>query len=95
MFVVFLRFAQNRHLAGEHVDGHNAWIRRGVDDGVFLMVGSISAGRGGAILAHGVARGDLENRLQADPFVAAQIVAPEIVEIEPSLVDHRLAFVKP
>lgn len=95
MFVVFLRFAQNKHLAGEYMDGHNAWIRRGIDDAVFLVVGSVGGGQGGAILAHGVTRRDLEERLQADPFVGAQVVAPEIVEIEPNLVDHRLAFVKP
>lgn len=95
MFVVFLRFGENRQLAGEHMDGHNAWIRRGVDDAVFLMVGSVSGGQGGAILAHGVTRPDLEERLRADPFVAAQVVLPEIVEVEPGLVDHRLAFIKP
>ena len=94
MFVVFLRFGENRHLAGEHMDDHNAWIRRGVEEAVFLMVGSIGAGQGGAILAHGVTRPDLEERLQADPFVAAQVVRPEIVEIEPNLVDRRLAFIK-
>lgn len=95
MFVVFLRFGENRHLAGEHMDGHNAWIRRGVQDAVFLMVGSIGEGQGGAIVAHGVSRSDLDERLQADPFVAAQVVLPEIVEIEPNLVDQRLAFIKP
>ena len=47
------------------------------------------------ILAHGVTRRDLEERLRADPFVAAQVVLSEIVEIEPNLVDHRLAFIEP
>jgi len=36
----------------------------------------------------------VERRLEADPFVAKRIVAPEIIEIEPSTVDHRLAFVR-
>ena len=51
-------------------------------------------GQGGAIIAHGVARADIDKRLEADPFVAERIVAPEIIEIDPGLVDHRLAFVK-
>lgn len=94
MFVIFLRFAENRHLAGDHVQGHNDWIRQGVDDAVFLLAGSLSEGTGGAILAHGVTRADLEKRLDADPFVAQRIVAPEIIEIQPGAVDRRLAFVR-
>lgn len=94
MFVVFLRFAENRHLAGEHAQGHNDWIRQGVDDGALLLVGSLSGGQGGAIIAHGLARADLEQRLEADPFVAQRVVAPEIIEIQPAVTGHRLAFVR-
>lgn len=94
MFVIFLKLAENRHLAGAHLAGHNDWIRRGVDDAAFLLVGSLSGGQGGAIIAHGLARADLEKRLEADPFVAERIVTPEIIEIEPGAVDPRLAFVR-
>jgi uncharacterized protein YciI len=95
VFVIFLRFAENRQLAADHLAGHNDWIRRGVDDAVFLLVGSLSSGQGGAILAHGLTRADLEKRLEADPFVARRIVVPEIVEIEPGIVGQRLAFMRP
>jgi hypothetical protein len=94
MFVIFLRFAENRHLAAAHMDGHNHWIRQGIDDAVFLLVGSVSGGQGGAILAHGLTRAGLESRLEADPFVARRIVTAEVIEIEPSAADHRLAFVR-
>ena len=95
MFVILLRFAENKHLASEHAAGHNGWIRQGIADAVFLLTGSVSGGQGGAIIAHGLTHADLERRLEADPFVAKRIVAPEIIEIEPSAVDHRLAFVRP
>lgn len=95
MFVILLRFAENKHLASEHAAGHNDWIWQGIADSVFLLTGSVSEGQGGAIIAHGLARADLETRLEADPFVANRIVAPEIIEIEPGAVDHRLAFVRP
>jgi uncharacterized protein YciI len=94
MFVIFLRFAENKHLAGDHMEGHNDWIRRGVDDAVFLLVGSVSGGQGGAIVAHGATRAEIEKRLAADPFVTKRIVVPEVIEIEPNTVDHRLAFVR-
>jgi uncharacterized protein YciI len=94
MFVVLLRFTENKHLASEHMAGHNDWIRKGVDETVFLLTGSVSGGQGGAIIAHGLTRADLEKRLEADPFVAERIVTTEVIEIEPSAVNHRLAFVR-
>ena len=37
MFVVLLRFSDNKDQASEFMEGHNAWIKRGFDDGVFLL----------------------------------------------------------
>ena len=52
MFVVLLRFSHNKGAAGQHVQGHQEWIKRGLEDGVFLLAGSIQPGLGGAVLAH-------------------------------------------
>lgn len=94
MFVVTLRFSAHRMQAPRWMDGHNAWIRRGFEDGVFLLTGSLSAGGGGAVLAHGLTRDALEQRLREDPFVAEGVVDAEIVEIAPGRTDDRLAFLK-
>lgn len=92
MFIVFLKFSDNRGNAGEFMDGHNAWIKSGIDDNVFLLVGSLQPGLGGAIVAHNTSRADLENRVSADPFVAENIVTAELHEITPALTDARLNF---
>lgn len=44
MFVVLLRFSHNKDQANAFMDGHNQWIRRGFEDKVFLMVGSLQPG---------------------------------------------------
>lgn len=92
MFIVNLRFSENKSQASAFMEGHNQWIRQGFEDGVFLMVGSIQPGLGGSVIAHGVSRSDLEDRVLEDPFVAENIVSPEILEIEPKKVDERLNF---
>lgn len=61
--------------------GHQEWIRRGRDDGVFLLVGSIRSGQGGAILATGATPDELRARVAADLFVAHDVVTAEIIEI--------------
>ena len=92
MYVVLLKFAENKSLAGDFMQGHNAWIRQGLDDGVFLLVGSLQPSLGGAILAHGVSPADLQARIDADPFVVHGVVRTEILEIKPGKADPRLAF---
>ncbi|WP_150463084.1 YciI family protein [Nesterenkonia ebinurensis] len=92
MFLVLLRFGENKHTASDHLAGHNAWIDQGFADGVFLLVGSIQQASGGAVLAAGVSREELEHRVDNDPFVAEGVVTAEIVEIEPGRADDRLSF---
>ena len=92
MHIVLLKFADNRAKAGELMDGHNAWLARGFDDGVFLLAGSLAGGQGGAIVAHGAAREALERRVGEDPVVAGGVVRAEIVEIAPARADERLGF---
>lgn len=44
MFIVILKFSDNKRQAGEFMEGHNGWIKRGFDDGVFLLAGSLQPG---------------------------------------------------
>ncbi len=92
MFVVLLKFAADKARAGEFMDAHKAWIKRGFDDGVFLMAGSLQPQLGGAIMAHNTSLPDLKIRVNEDPFVAENIVSAEIHEITPAKADERLGF---
>lgn len=92
MFVVLLRFSENKARAGEFLEGHKEWLRRGFDDGVFLLAGSLQPNLGGAVVAHGTSLSDLESRVNADPFVTEKVVTAEILEIAASKADARLSF---
>ena len=92
MFIVLLKFSDNKGQAGQFMDGHNAWLRRGFDDGVFLLAGSLQPGLGGGIVAHDTSLSDLQSRVNADPFVAEKVVEAEILEITPAKADTRLNF---
>lgn len=92
MFVITLKFGPNKSRAPALMEAHNAWIKRGFENGVFLLTGSIQPNAGGAIFAHNTSRDDLEARVQADPFVSEGVVVPDILEIVPGRTDDRLAF---
>lgn len=95
MFIVLLRFAENKAAAAEHMPGHQEWIRKGLADQVFLLVGGIQPGLGGAVLAHDVTMPELRERVAADPFVVHRVVDAEILEIAPGMADERLSFLVP
>lgn len=92
MFIVLLKFSTNKSQVGQFMEGHNEWIKRGFDDEVFLMVGSLQPAMGGAIIANNTNLEALQNRVKEDPFVAEDIVTTEILEIRPNQTDERLKF---
>jgi uncharacterized protein YciI len=92
MFIILLKFSDNKSQAGQFMDGHNAWIKRGFDDGVFLLVGGLQPSMGGGIVAHNTTLDNLQSRVDEDPFVAENVVSAEIIEISPAKADERLQF---
>ncbi|NEK38637.1 YciI family protein [Rhizobium leguminosarum] len=92
MFVVTLKFSANKAKAPALMVGHDAWLKRGFDEGIFLLSGTIQPSAGGAVFAHNTSRADLETRVQQDPFVVEDVVTADILEIAPGRTDDRLAF---
>ncbi|MCY9784320.1 YciI family protein [Nocardiopsis sp. EMB25] len=94
MYIVLLRLSANGSAAADHMEAHREWIRQGMEDGVFLLAGSIEPGRGGALLATGTTEEDLQARVAKDPFVINDVVTAEVLEVSPGVTDPRLAFLK-
>jgi uncharacterized protein YciI len=91
MYIIFLRFGANRAQAAQWMAGHAQWIQQGIDDGVFLLAGSLDNAQGGALLAAGVERAALEERIGQDPFVAHGVVSAEIHAVAPSRMAPAMA----
>ena len=92
MFIVLLKFSDNKSQANAHMAGHNDWIKRRFADGVFLLIGSLEPGQGGSVIAHNTSHEELEKRLKLDPFVAENVVTAEIIQIAPKRAVERLNF---
>ena len=92
MFVVLLKFSENKNKAAELMDAHNLWIKSGFEEGIFLLAGSLQPNLGGSIIAHGISLHALQDRVNEDPFVSENVVSFEIFEIEPKKTDDRLNF---
>ena len=82
MFIILLKFSANKAAAKDFMAEHNQWIATGFDDGIFQCVGSLKPEGGGAILAIGESRNEVEMRVRADPFVINDVVTAEITEVD-------------
>lgn len=92
MFIVLLKFSDNSDQADNYMEGHKRWVRQGFEEGIFLLAGSLQPGLGGGIIAHNVSLSQLQRIVNEDPFVSANVVSAQILEITPSLADERLQF---
>ena len=92
MFVILLKFSENKAQAAEFMAGHNEWLKQGFDDGVFILAGSLQPGLGGSILACNENESEIKARVNRDPFVQENVVSVEILEIDPKKADERLSF---
>lgn len=88
MHLVLLDFADKQR-AGEHVEGHNAWIEKGFADDAFMLTGTIP-GRGGVVIVHNASADDVADRVGQDPFVEHGVVTATIHEVVPSRVHTHL-----
>lgn len=92
MFIVLLRFSTNKSEASRLMQDHNEWIKRGFNDGVFLLAGSLQPNLGGGIMAYNTSLRELQDRVNSDPFVAENVVSAEILEITPSRTSDQLSL---
>lgn len=95
MFIILLRLSENRANAAQHMDAHRAWLQQGFDEGAFLVAGTLQPSAGGAIIANGGAREEIERRINEDPFVVQDVARAEILEVSPAKADQRLSFLLP
>ena len=92
MFIILLKFSENKSKASDFMDGHNQWVYQGFEDGKFLLAGSLQPNLGGSVVAYNLTLSEIQERVAQDPFVIENIVSAEILEIEPKKVDDRLSF---
>lgn len=91
MYIVFLKFGPNHAQAGQWMSEHVQWIQQGLDDGIFLMAGSLERAQGGVVLARNMDQVEIERRVAQDPFVIQGVVSAEIHAIAPSRMARGMA----
>lgn len=91
MYIVFLRFAQNRGQAGQWMAEHNKWLADGIASGDFVITGSLESSQGGILIVRDMDQSSLLEKVGQDPFVSHGVVAPEVHKFKPSRLAEGLS----
>ena len=92
MLLVLLRFSDNKGRASQLIEGQKEWIKRGFDDGAFLLAGSLQPNWAVGLWRIIPLCQIFKNRVNEDPFVAENVVSAEILEITPSRTHDGQSF---
>ena len=83
-FILLLTYAMPVSRVDELLDEHRAWLDEHFADGTFLVSGPQAPRTGGAILASGTPRAQIEAIVSTDPLARAGAATYEIVEFAPT-----------
>ncbi|MEW2360258.1 YciI family protein [Spirillospora sp. NPDC029432] len=84
MHLLLVEYTGTEQAAEPYFRDHAAYLERHHRAGTFLVSGqTVPTDVGGAIIAHGVDRAEIERITSEDPFVQAGVAAYRIVTITP------------
>lgn len=82
MFIVLLRYVKPIEVIEGHVQEHRDYLARHYAAGHFVASGPQVPRVGGAILAHGLSRPELDAVLAEDPFHREQVAQYQVIEFD-------------
>lgn len=93
MFLLNISYKTHPSAVEPHVPTHGSWVKKHIQSGDFLLAGPKKSGLGGVILARAMERAQLNQLLEGDSFVQADVADYEIVEFASKIAAHGVAGV--
>jgi uncharacterized protein YciI len=92
MYFLHVNLTQKPGRLDAQRDAHVTWVKKYVDNGVFLLASAKTNGLGGVIIAYGVAREMIREIIAQDPYVIHDLVEYQIIDVEVKMTQPELAF---
>jgi len=84
LFIVSLNYLRPITEIEKYLNDHVAFLDKYYAEGIFIFSGRKVPRTGGAILAFGITKEELEGILEDDPFRKNNLAAYDILEIQPT-----------
>jgi uncharacterized protein YciI len=94
MYVLNASFSQSPDTVAPHVPAHGQWVKKYLDQGVFLFAAARKSGLGGVVLARSIPKAELLAILAEDSYVQADVAEYQIIDVDVKAVGAGLDALK-
>ncbi|MDR3490975.1 MAG: YciI family protein [Gammaproteobacteria bacterium] len=82
MFLLVVNYTQSTEEVSKHVASHSEWVKKYIDEGIFVFAGPKKNKLGGAILAKSIDRIVLDKILAEDSFVKVEVAIYQVIDFD-------------
>lgn len=94
MFVLNVSYNKLPEVVAEHSATHGQWVKKYIDEGVFLCAGPKPSKLGGVILAKSISKARLLDIIKEDSFVIHDVAEYQILEFDCKLASIAFDSIK-
>ncbi|TPG64772.1 YciI family protein [Ewingella americana] len=85
LYIAVLSYVKPLSEVDALLPAHVEWLRKGYDDGIFILSGRRNPRTGGVILARGSSIEEIQARMKEDPLQHQGLATLEITPFEPTM----------
>lgn len=85
LYIAVLSYVKPLSEVDALLPAHVEWLRKGYDDGIFILSGRRNPRTGGVILARGSSIEEIQARMKEDPLQHQGLATLEIMPFEPTM----------
>ena len=82
MYILAVHFSQSPEMVAKEAETHSAWVKKYIDEGIFLAAGPKKSKLGGVILVRSMDKKNLMKILEQDSYVKADVAEYQIIDID-------------
>jgi uncharacterized protein YciI len=94
MFMLIVNYTKPEEEVSKHKETHSIWVKKYIDQGIFLLAGPNKNKLGGAILAKSLDEDMLNKILSEDSYVKAEVAEYQIIQFDCKASTSELEFLK-
>ncbi|MDO8953322.1 MAG: YciI family protein [Gammaproteobacteria bacterium] len=94
MYVLIVDYIKPTDSVTPHIGAHSEWVKKYVDQGIFLFAGPKKSKLGGVILAKSIDKKALMTMISEDPYVIEDVAEYRVVDFDARLTTGELELLK-
>ncbi len=94
MFLLIVNYIQPTDEVSKHVATHSEWVKKYIDEEIFLFAGPKKNKLGGAILVKSIDRDILDKILAEDSYVKEKVAEYQVIDFDCKVTSPDFALLK-